>query len=229
MICGRCGEKLPEGAKFCFTCGKKQEDRNIRKQPAKNLYQWITLSAYAIAILTCFICNLAIEHTLSWFFIMLSSIGLGFAIFNLPFLLKRYRLVIPAMVASLLIYLLLFICDIYTKGAAPFRVSSKIATYPIVIAWVMILTITWRGLNWFYKSAILSLIIGVTNVTMNVWIDAVLSGNTGSFLTFFKTQFDSTGSNYFINGIIALCFFAYFVVGMVLGTIALVRRKRYQA
>ena len=133
------------------------------------------------------------------------------------------------MVASLLIYLLLFICDIYTKGAAPFRVSSKIATYPIVIAWVMILTITWRGLNWFYKSAILSLIIGVTNVTMNVWIDAVLSGNTGSFLTFFKTQFDSTGSNYFINGIIALCFFAYFVVGMVLGTIALVRRKRYQA
>ena len=36
-------------------------------------YRHIMLALYGLSLLICFICNLAIQHTLSWFFIVLAS------------------------------------------------------------------------------------------------------------------------------------------------------------
>ena len=56
---------------------------------------------YGIALLTCFICNLAVNGTLSWFWIVFSALILAFTITNLPKFIKKLRLVfIPLSIFS---------------------------------------------------------------------------------------------------------------------------------
>ena len=50
------------------------EDSTKGRHPAVKLYLGVMLGAYGIAVLTCLICNLVIQHTLSWFYIVLFSI-----------------------------------------------------------------------------------------------------------------------------------------------------------
>lgn len=99
-------------------------DSNARKEK-KQAKNWQTLSfswnlffyiAYALALIPCFICNLAINKTLSWFWIVLSALILSFTFTNLPSLVKKHKLlVLPASMFGALV-LLLGVCAIYTKG-----------------------------------------------------------------------------------------------------------------
>lgn len=92
------------------------------KQQAK---KWRTLSfswnlffyiAYGLALIPCFICNLAINKTLSWFWIVVSALLLSFTFTNLPRLVKKHKLLIlPASMYGALV-LLLGVCCIYTHG-----------------------------------------------------------------------------------------------------------------
>jgi transcriptional regulator with XRE-family HTH domain len=50
-----------------------------------------TAIAYALALATCFIVNLAVDHTLSWFWIVLSAIAVAFSLTTLPLLAVRHR------------------------------------------------------------------------------------------------------------------------------------------
>lgn len=52
---------------------KMKHDANKYNRLKKTLF-WIFNISYAIALLVCFIVNLAVNHTLSWFFIVLTSI-----------------------------------------------------------------------------------------------------------------------------------------------------------
>lgn len=47
---------------------------------------WTTLSVYAAAILTCFIVNLSVSHTLTWFWTVLPAVLLAFCLTSLPLL-----------------------------------------------------------------------------------------------------------------------------------------------
>lgn len=87
--------------------------------------KWRTLSitwdlffyiAYLVAILTCFICNLAVNKTLSWFFIVLASIILAFSITNLPKLITKNKLIFIPLLEYLALVLLLGVISIYTGG-----------------------------------------------------------------------------------------------------------------
>lgn len=72
--------------------------------------------AYGVAIIPCFICNLAIDKTLSWFWIILSALILAFTFTNLPKLIKRYKLILIPLSQYLALVLLLGVCGIYTDG-----------------------------------------------------------------------------------------------------------------
>lgn len=72
--------------------------------------------SYAIAIVTCFICDLAVFHTLDWFWIVLTSIALAFCFTNLPFLVRRNKLPVCLGAASGCLILLLLACWLYTGG-----------------------------------------------------------------------------------------------------------------
>lgn len=71
---------------------------------------------YAIALPTCFICNLAVFHTLDWFWIVLASLMLAFSFTNLPGLVRRNRLPICLGAATGSLFLLLLSCWLYAGG-----------------------------------------------------------------------------------------------------------------
>ena len=72
--------------------------------------------SYIIALIPCFICNLIINKTLSWFWIVFFALVLAFTFTNLPSLIKKHKLIIlPASIYVSLIALLCT-CAIYTKG-----------------------------------------------------------------------------------------------------------------
>lgn len=72
--------------------------------------------SYAIAIVACFICDLAVFHALDWFWIVLTSIALAACFTNLPALVRRDKLVVCLGAASVCLILLLLACWGYVGG-----------------------------------------------------------------------------------------------------------------
>lgn len=99
-------------------------DKKTREEKVQ-AKKWRTLSfswslffyiAYALAIIPCFICDLAINKGLTWFWIVLSALLLAFTFTNLPKHIKKHKLIfIPLSMFSALC-LLLGVCCIYTGG-----------------------------------------------------------------------------------------------------------------
>ncbi len=78
-----------------------------------NLFFYI---AYGVALLTCFICNLAINRTLSWFWIVAAALLLGFTFTNLPQFINKNKLIFVPFSMYLALCILLVVCAIYTQG-----------------------------------------------------------------------------------------------------------------
>ncbi len=104
-----------------ITASTDQESLKEKSQAKK----WRALSltwslffyiSYLTTILVCFICNLAINGKLSWFWIVLSSLLLAFTFTSLPWLIKKNKLLVLPLSAFLALALLLGVCTIYTKG-----------------------------------------------------------------------------------------------------------------
>lgn len=104
-----------------ITASIDEKSREEKVQAKK----WRTLSfswslffyiSYTIALIPCFICNLAVNHTLSWFWIVVSALILSFTFTNLPKLIKKHRLIILPASVFLALCLLLVVCAIYTSG-----------------------------------------------------------------------------------------------------------------
>ena len=72
--------------------------------------------SYGVALIPCFICNLAIDKTLSWFWIVLSALILAFTFTNLPKIIKKLKLILIPLSQYLALCLLLGVCCIYTHG-----------------------------------------------------------------------------------------------------------------
>lgn len=99
------------------------DNRNrIEKTQAK---KWRTLSfswslffyiSYATALISCFICDLAINKGLTWFWIVLSALLLAFTFTNLPKHIKHYKLIFIPFSMYIALTLLLGFCCIYTGG-----------------------------------------------------------------------------------------------------------------
>ena len=98
---------------------------NTTRQEKAQAKKWRVLSfswslffyiAYAIALVPCFICNLAINKTLSWFWIVVSALLLAFTVTNLPKYIKKYKLILLPLSFYLSLCLLLAVCCIYTQG-----------------------------------------------------------------------------------------------------------------
>lgn len=104
-----------------ITASIDKETREEKSQAKKwravsfswNLFFYIS---YSVALLTCFICNLAVNKTLSWFWIVLSSLILAFTFTSLPKFIKKYKLILIPLSMFLSLCLLLSVCAIYTKG-----------------------------------------------------------------------------------------------------------------
>jgi len=72
--------------------------------------------SYAITLVSCFICDLAINKSLTWFWIVVSALLLAFTFTNLTKLIKKHKLILLPLSMFLSLCLLLGVCCIYTNG-----------------------------------------------------------------------------------------------------------------
>lgn len=97
---------------------KAREEKTQAKKWRAFSFTWSLFFyiAYGVALIPCFICNLAIDKTLSWFWIVLSALILAFSFTNLPKLIKRYKLIFIPLSEFLALILLFGISCVYTNG-----------------------------------------------------------------------------------------------------------------
>lgn len=93
----------------------KQEAKKFRT--IRSAYFLVPTISYIIALVTCFICNLAINHTLSWFFIVFSSLVCAYSFVpGFYFFSEEKKLPVFLITTCLSILLILFTCSVYTSN-----------------------------------------------------------------------------------------------------------------
>ena len=93
----------------------KREARKFRV--IRDAWFWVPTICYAIALVTCFICNLAINHTLSWFFIVLTALICAYSFIpTFTSFFESHKLLTFTATSFASICLLLFTCAAYTDG-----------------------------------------------------------------------------------------------------------------
>lgn len=98
------------------------------------------LSLYGLALMICFICNLAIDHTLSWFWVVLGSLLCGFSVFpsyTRYFPQDKFLWFLLTTLGS--VSLLLLICGLYSRSVAwvPVAVCGILLGYTAVFSPVL--------------------------------------------------------------------------------------------
>ncbi|WP_336991728.1 helix-turn-helix domain-containing protein [Leucobacter sp. VD1] len=81
---GVSGQELISASEDHEGRAEKRDARSYRGW--RNAILWSTLFAWAAAVITCFIVNLSVQHTLSWFWVVLPAVGLAFSLTTLPLL-----------------------------------------------------------------------------------------------------------------------------------------------
>lgn len=133
--------------------------------------------SYIVALIPCFICNLAIDGTLSWFWIVVSALILSFSFTNLPKLIKRHRLILLPVSQYLALILLLAVCCIYVGGdwfwisAVAVLVGLVIIFTPIYIAKYSVFAKV-RRYNDFVSLAVDFIVVGMLLFVINGYTHA---------------------------------------------------------
>ena len=131
---------------------------------------------YLIGLIACFICNLVLEHKLTWFFIVLLGILISFTITTVPILLKKnhYRLFKIALIFTILVYLLLYTICLFDNGTWLLD-SFKIATFVFLFFWIGILVWTFTKLSIWHKVSISFVLLAIVTMFTNPFCRIVLN------------------------------------------------------
>ena len=97
----------------------KHEARKFRV--IRGTWFWTPTISYGVALITCFICNLAVNHTLSWFFVVLAALICAYTFVpTVTCFFESKKFLVFTVSTYLSICLLLFTCAVYTKGLSWF-------------------------------------------------------------------------------------------------------------
>jgi len=92
----------------------KHEARKFRV--IRGVWFWVPTITYAAALLICFVCNLAVNHTLSWFFIVLTALLCAYSLIpTFTSFFKSKKLLVFTVTNFSSICLLLYTCAAYTN------------------------------------------------------------------------------------------------------------------
>lgn len=174
-----CRELSISEHEFFTACDDMQA--RVQKKEAKRwrnmvrTWEMFFFIGYALALVTCFICNLAIDHRLDWFWIVVSSLALAFSFTSLPSLLKRERTLTCLASGTGCLLLLLLACGLYTGG--DWLVSGlSIVAVSLALPWGVYLL--WR----FYGKHMVELSLGVTTVWTYLLLTVICLVTGGDWL-----------------------------------------------
>lgn len=146
-------------------------------------YSVSMLVIYAVSLVTCLIVNLAVEHRLSWFFLVLGGELVAFTLLSLPLYLQKYKLAVTTGSFWASLTLLLLICAIYTKGDW-FFVAFWSVTFGLVLVFVPMILPGLPLPDGLYRQKAL-FCLGIDSVLLFPLLSSALraGGAPGSFLT----------------------------------------------
>ena len=144
------------------TATRKLQNEAHKFRVISGVWFWVPTISYSVALLTCFICNLAVNHTLSWFFIVLASLLCAYTFIpTVTYFFKNNKLLVFSISTYLAICLLLFTCAVYTNGFSwlltacigvlmgyvllfiPILLSkSRLSNYKFLLSFFLILVLT---------------------------------------------------------------------------------------
>ncbi len=172
VITNLCKELKISEHEFFTACDDEAMNKAKKEiQRYRTLKKWLFYLiniGYLIGIITCFICNLVIDHQLSWFFIVLGGILIAFSITSLPFYLKKnkYRFAKTSLITTILIYGLLFVINLVNNGNWLLS-SFAIATFEFILLWIGIVICTFTKIDKSYKIAIVLLLLSICSAFTN--------------------------------------------------------------
>ena len=95
---------------------KMKKDANKYNNMKKSTF-WTLNASYLVAILTCFIINVAISHTLSWFFIVLTSILCAYTFCpTITWMFTKNKSLVFIVSTFISLFLLFLTCSVYTNN-----------------------------------------------------------------------------------------------------------------
>ena len=125
--CEPCRAELQKLRDNTYTDGLKDEQSRIitaYKKETRKKALYVLLTIFAIPIMVCFTVNIAVGHTLDWFFIVLTSLTVLGSFVLVPLIAEKRKFlwIVTSFTASLL--LLLFTCNIYSGGGGWFIIAA---------------------------------------------------------------------------------------------------------
>lgn len=169
---------------------KRKEKTQAKKyRNIKTTYNFFWFISFGITILVTFIVNLAVNHTLSWFFIVLASLLLAASLLIIPQYITKNRLrYIPLIFLGSLI-LLIGIISIYSKGDGWFFivVFSLLLAYSIIFTPLLIKTEklpkVLKTHNTLFSVTANSIILFILLGVINIYTVAIGTSNSFWLLT----------------------------------------------
>jgi len=140
----------------------------------RSAWIWVPTIAYAVALLCCFICNLAVNHKLSWFFVVLAALICAYTFVpTLTYFFQSKKLLAFSVSSYLSVCLLLFTCAVYTNGLSWFLTACIGVLMAYVLLFVPIILVKsnlarYRFLISFALTFILSLLM---LLNIRIWQD----------------------------------------------------------
>ena len=148
----------------------KQEARKFRT--IRNIWFWIPTISYGAALITCFICNLAVNHTLSWFFVVLAALICAFTFVpTVTSFFETNKLLAFSVSTYLSICLLLFVCAVYTRNLSWFLTAciGVLMGYGMVFVPVLLSRTNYTRYKYIVSSTILLLLTVLMMIHIRLW------------------------------------------------------------
>lgn len=275
-----------------LTASEDIESRNTEKLARKYMkmierYKMTLYLLYGVSLAVCFICNLVISHTISWFFLVFTSELVAFSLTLLPVLLQKNRglftlisffgsltlllltcsiyshgdwfiltfisflfgmtvVFLPFVltrigflkiisnnkalvcfsVDTVLLFMLLYVCDLYTDGGWFLTRAVPISLFSLVVPWSMMLIIRYTKMNGFLKTAACISVLAAFAFLENGVLSAILG--EGSMTVGYRFDFHRWNPEYLdqnINMIIFLWLILMSVIFAIAGIIRVFTNK----
>lgn len=177
-ICGLLSISEHEFLTACDDTQARKEKKEARRwRGLKKGFQRAFAGGYLCALIPCFICNLAVDHTLSWFWIVFSALLLGACITNLPFLLakqSKHTLLFTSLAVTAATFLLLAICSWQTSGDWLLAIAYPVAGLCFGGYFAVLALCRYLPTNWWLKIGLSLLVLAVVLLAGMIW------GNPGT-------------------------------------------------
>jgi len=186
------------------------------------IYHIVMLSVYSLAIITCLVCNLAIDHKLSWFYISLSGLAAVFCVATLPFFFSRRRVLWGALGVSATVFPILLAC-FGTTGLWHLVTRALLMAVPALVAGWLALGVFWLPISWLFKSSLWCLLSAVLSFIGTPVVYSILGLEPSQWLN----AFDPTvwTMPVLVGKIVGFCCLAGMVVCLILAICQSERRK----